>query len=215
MASNTSPLSRSLLNVILVLIESILTLVLRFDANLRRVVYPLAKTDTLVCIRTYLPHTEVYATFGYKGVLLDSEMPAGRTHADVVINAYSFQLINAILMHDDNHINALQMRGDEEKMTLVKTFLLQIGIARAFNTIINKIKGTSQTPEEKQIQKEDKAAQLKAELQEKTALAEKLTTENRKLTTQVAELQSRQKTTNIALIALGLIAIIAIVMNFV
>lgn len=215
MASNSSPLSRSFLNVILVLIESILTLVLRFDANLRRAVYPLAKAETLVCIRTYLPHAEIYATFSYKGILLDNELPNGRTHADITINAYSFQLFNAMLMHDINHINALQMRGDEEKITLIKTFLAQIGIARIFNNIINKIKGANPTPEEKQTQKEDKVSELKNQLQEKTALAERLTSENQKLITQVAELKSRQKTANIALVVFALIAIVAIIMNFV
>lgn len=217
MANQPSSLSRSVLNVVLVLIESILTLILRFDANLRRAVYPLAKTDTLVCIRTYLPHSEIYATFGYKGILLDSNPPTHKA-PDVIINAYSFQLINAIIMHNADHINDLQMRGNDQKIALIKAFLLQIGVARIFNTLINKIKGqksTTATPQEKQRQKDDKLETLKNELSQKTNEIQSLTTENRKLATQVGELQSRQKSTQIALIVVGLIAIASIIYNIV
>nr|WP_241878252.1 hypothetical protein [Psychrobacter sp. PraFG1]UNK04698.1 hypothetical protein MN210_10795 [Psychrobacter sp. PraFG1] len=47
-------ISNSLLNVVLVLAESAITLVLRFDPNLRKAVYPLAqKTLWCVCAAIY------------------------------------------------------------------------------------------------------------------------------------------------------------------
>ena len=62
-----STLSHSLLNIILVFIESALTLLLRLDPELRKAAYPLAKQGTVVALRLYLPHVEVFATFNTKG----------------------------------------------------------------------------------------------------------------------------------------------------
>ncbi|WP_261868760.1 hypothetical protein [Psychrobacter sp. JCM 18901] len=67
-----STLSHSFLNIILVFIESALTLLLRLDPELRKAAYPLAKQGTVVALRLYLPHVEVFATFSTKGVLLDA-----------------------------------------------------------------------------------------------------------------------------------------------
>ena len=59
------------LNVVLVIIETLLTLLLRFDGNLRRAVYPLATTNTVLCIHSYVPNVTFYATFTINGILLD------------------------------------------------------------------------------------------------------------------------------------------------
>lgn len=217
MTQNSSPasLSRPLLNVILVLIESVLTLVLRFDAKLRQAVYPLAKNETLVAIRTYLPHTQVYATFSYKGVLLDNELPMGKTEPDVVINAYSFQLFNALVGHNVAQIDGLQMRGKPDDIALVRAFLLQVGVGGVIANVMQKIKGKPVlTPEERQAKKENKIASLTQELTESKAKVDELFQENRKLATQVAELQSKQKSTLIALWVLVVIAVIAVGSHF-
>lgn len=208
-------ISRPLLNVVLVLIESILTLVLRFDGKLRQAVYPLAKNETLVAIRTYLPHTQVYATFSYKGILLDDEMPVGKTEPDVIINAYSFQLFNALVGHNVAQIDGLQMRGNAEAVALVRAFLLQVGIGGVLANVINKIKGKpTLSPEEKQAKKENKLAELTQALDAQKALAEQLDTENKKLTAQLGELKSKQKTTFWAFIFTLIVAIIAIGSHF-
>lgn len=217
MTQNSSPasLSRPLLNVILVLIESVLTLVLRFDAKLRQAVYPLAKNETLVAIRTYLPHTQVYATFSYKGVLLDNELPMGKTEPDVVINAYSFQLFNALVGHNVAQIDGLQMRGKPDDIALVRAFLLQVGVGGVIANVMQKIKGKPVlTPEERQAKKENKIASLTQELTESKAKVDELFQENRKLATQVAELQSKQKSTLIALWVLVVIAVVAVGSHF-
>lgn len=213
--NQNSPLSRSLLNVTLVLIESVLTLILRFDYKLRQAAYPLAKQETLVAIRTYLPHTQIYATFGYKGVLLDDELPPNKSEPDVIINAYSYQLFNALIGHNPKIIDALQMRGESEQVALVKDFLLQIGIGGLIQNLIHKIKPDHHSPEEKAAQKQNKLTQISQELAEKITENEALTLENKRLKTQLAEANSKQKTTVIALVIASIIALIAIIMHFV
>lgn len=208
-------ISRPLLNVILVLIESILTLVLRFDGKLRQTVYPLAKNETLVAIRTYLPHTQVYATFSQKGVLLDNELPIGKTEPDVVINAYSFQLFNALVGHNVAQIDGLQMRGNPDDIAQVRAFLLQVGVGGVLANLINKIKGKpALSPEEKQLKKENKLTELTQALDAQKALSAQLDTENKKLSAQLGELKSKQKTTFWAFIVSLVVAIGAIVSHF-
>ncbi|MEO1849649.1 MAG: hypothetical protein ABGX70_03980, partial [Psychrobacter sp.] len=136
-----STLSHSLLNIILVFIESALTLLLRLDPELRKAAYPLAKQGTVVALRLYLPHVEVFATFSTKGVLLDAELPVGRSEPDVVINAYSIQVINAITTHDRETTEKLQMRGESVQVQLVKQFIMQLGLGSLIQGLIRKIKG--------------------------------------------------------------------------
>ena len=136
-----STLSHSLLNIILVFIESALTLLLRLDPELRKAAYPLAKQGTVVALRLYLPHVEVFATFSTKGVLLDAELPIGRSEPDVIINAYSVQIINAISTHDSEATEKLQMRGESVQVQLVKQFIMQLGVGNLIRGVIQKFKG--------------------------------------------------------------------------
>lgn len=206
-SSHSSPLSRSILNILLVLIESVLALVLRFDAKLRRAVYPLVKLETLVCIRTYLPHTQVYATFSYKGILLDDKAPLGH-EPDVVINAYTHDIFGAILGQSDEQIDKLQMRGRSEDIRLIKAFLRQIGVGGVIQTIINKFKKDNKaaTPPENKLHK------LNKQLDEKTRQVQHLQSENKRLSTQLVEIQGKQKTLIIVTVVALIVAIIAIIL---
>lgn len=214
---NPSVLSRSLLNITLVLIEAVMTLILRFDPSLRRAAYPLVKNDTLVCIRTYLPHTQVYATFSYKGVLLDETLPAGRTRPDVIINAYTHELLMALITHDVAKIEVLQIRGKVKDVLLLKTFLAKMGVGGIVNDLMNRVRPAPETPQEKQTRvakQEEKYNQLKQEHDEKIRQNEQLIAENRRLTTQVAELQGKQKATFFALVVAVICLIVAITAYF-
>lgn len=212
-SNHSSPLSHSVLNILLVLIESVLALVLRFDPKLRRAVYPLVKAETVVAIRTYLPHAQVYATFTYKGVLLDDELPKGR-EPEIVLNAYTHELFAALLGQNPESIDKLQMRGRAEDIVLLKDFLAQLGVGAVIQNLIGKFKKDKQTPAEKAVYKENKVATLTAQLDEKTRQAEQLYSENKKLRTELAESQSKQKTMLVAFIVSAIIAFVAIIFNF-
>ena len=205
-----STLSHSLLNIILVFIESALTLLLRLDPELRKAAYPLAKQGTVVCVRMYLPHVEVYATFSYKGVLLDANLPAGRTEPDVIINAYSIQVLSALTSHDIETADKLQMRGDSVQVQLVKQFILQMGFGSLIQSIIKKFKAGSGKPKPSEAELASKKEDYKHRITEQQTQINTLTIKNRELETTVKELQSKQKTWMITAIvaiimALGLI----------
>lgn len=210
----TGVLSRSLLNVLLVFIESAITLMLRFDPKLRQLAYPLAESGKVVCIRTYLPHTTIYATFGYRGILLDDTLPANKTAADIVINAYSFQLVNALMKHSTANIDALQIRGDAQDVEQLRAFLVRVGVGGAIQNIIHKIKGEPKTAPTAQ-EKAEKLADLRNKIAEQSQQIDTLQTDNRRLSTQLSELQSKQKTILIGFISSAFIAIVSIILHFV
>lgn len=202
-------ISNFLLNIVLVFAESAITLVLRFDANLRKAVYPLAQKNTVVCVRSYLPHTQFYATFTNKGILLDSELPPSTTEPDVVINAYSHQLINSLISNDVTQINKITMRGGTETVSEVRNFLSQLGVASLFQGIIKTVKGKGKEATEEA--KEQNKPDYKARIEEQQQQLNVLSMRNRELEISLKEAHSKQKTTMIALIVASLIAIAAVI----
>ena len=211
-----STLSHSFLNIILVFIESALTLLLRLDPELRKAAYPLAKQGTVVALRLYLPHVEVFATFSTKGVLLDAQLPIGRSEPDVVINANSIQIINAITTHDSETTEKLQMRGESIQVQLVKQFIMQLGLGSLIQGLIKKIKGGKAKTKPTEADLEEKKNNYKLRIKEQQTQINTLTIKNRELETTVRELQSKQKTLMIVTVVALVImigSIIALLMN--
>ncbi len=208
-----STLSHSLLNIILVFVESAMTLLLRLDPELRKAAYPLAKQNTVVCLRLYLPHVEVFATFSNKGVLLDASLPIDRTEPDVIINAYSIQVINALTTHDVETTEKLQMRGEVVQVQLVKQFIIQMGVGGIIQGLIKKIKAGGKT-KANDTEKQEKTDNYKARIAEQQTQINTLTVKNRELETTVKELESKQKMLTITTIVAAIIALIAIIAFF-
>ena len=193
----TITLSRGFLNVLLVFLESVITLVLRFDPKLRELAYPLANKDIVVCIRTYLPHVQIYVTFGFRGILLDDRLPPNKSHADIMVNAYSFQLFNILKSHSQSAVDALQIRGEQSDVAEFKAFLVQLGIGGAIQNLLQKFKtDPAPTSEEREQKQENYKAKI-SELEKQLATVK---TENARLTTALAEMTSKQKSTKITLI---------------
>lgn len=211
-----STLSNSLLNIILVFIESALTLLLRLDPELRKTAYPLAKQGTVVALRLYLPHVEVFATFSTKGVLLDAQLPIGRSEPDVVINAYSIQVINAITTHDSETTEKLQMRGESVQVQLVKQFIMQLGLGSLIQGLIKKFKGGKGKSKPTEKEMADKKSSYKLRIKEQQTQITTLTIKNRELETTVKELESKQKMlviVTIAALVIMVASLIALLMN--
>ncbi|MBH0064991.1 MULTISPECIES: hypothetical protein [Psychrobacter] len=211
-----STLSHSFSNIILVFIESALTLLLRLDPELRRAAYPLAKQGTVVALRLYLPHVEIFATFSTKGVLLDAQLPIDRSEPDVIINAYSLQVINAITTHDSETTEKLQMRGESVQVQLVKQFIMQLGLGSLIQGLIKKIKGGKGKSKPTEADLAEKKENYKLRIKEQQTQINTLTIKNRELETTVKELQSKQKMLVIVTVAALVImigTIIALLMN--
>jgi len=210
-----STLSHSFLNIILVFIESALTLLLRLDPELRKAAYPLAKQGTVVGLRLYLPHVQVFATFTYKGVLLDANLPAERSEPDVIINAYSIQVLNAITTHDSETTDKLQMRGEITQVQLVKQFIMQLGLGSFIQSVIKKVKGNKSKPKPTDAEMEEKKSDYKLRIKEQQTQISTLSIKNRELETTVKELHSKQKALMITAVVAAIIAIGSLIALFV
>ncbi|MBU5616109.1 hypothetical protein KPY62_03105 [Psychrobacter sp. TAE2020] len=206
-----STLSHSLLSIILVFIESALTLLLRLDSDLRKAAYPLAKQGTVVCLRLYLPHVQVFATFSYKGVLLDANLPAERSEPDVIINAYSIELLKALATHDSAATDKLQMRGESEKVQLVRGFIAKVGMGGLIQSLLKRFKGSDSKNKSSTAEKEEKNNNYKLRIAEQQTQINTLTIKNRELETTVKEQQSKQKTVTIAAVVATIIAVAALI----
>ena len=133
-------IANTALNVVLVIIETLLTLLLRFYAELRQVVYPLATTNTVVCIHSYVPNVTFYVTFTVNGILLDSQLQPVQ-QVDVTINGFTWQIAQSLFTNQPKAIEQLQIRGETQKTAEVKAFLNQIGLNQLLQVITNAVKG--------------------------------------------------------------------------
>lgn len=211
--ANGGIVSKSLLSIVLIFVESALTLMLRFDPKLRQLAYPLAKSGTVVCIRSYLPHITIYATFGYRGILLDSELPEDKPTADITINGYSFQLINTLINHNPDHVDDLQIRGDAALVENLKALMVRMGVGGSIQSILSKVTGGNKqkpTPE----QNAEKIANYQLKINEQAERIDTLSMENKRLAIQLAEQKSKNKTTFIVMVIAIIVAVVSIIMHF-
>ncbi len=200
---------QSLLTALLVVLESVLGFILRFDSNLRQAAYPLAHLNTLVCIRSYVPHEEVYISFTFKGLLIDTQLPADKQNPDVIINAYSFQIFTSIFSNKEAAIEKLQFRGESQQVELVKSFLKQLNMTNIFALVKNRGKKANQD-DIKDTHKKSHADNAK-KLQTLYQQLDIAHIENKKLSTQVQELKSKQ---NLFIIIAVIATIVAIISFF-
>ncbi len=198
--------TQTVLNVVLMMVESLFTLLLRFDANLRKIVYPLAKDNVVVCIRTYVPHITFYATFSYHGVLLDSQLQQNQ-QVDVTINTFTWQLAQVIMTHDVKVVDKLQMRGDANKVEQVKNFLLAVGLGQAVQNLLQLVKNKNKKTEEEQLEKKS-IDDYKQRINEQKTQIQALTIRQEQLNTALQEMQSKNKILKVSLAVTMVIAII-------
>lgn len=130
-----------LLVALLVVMESVLSIALRFDKRLRQLIFPLVEKNMVWCVRTYLPHVIVYVSFTSKGVLLDSKKPEHLDEddkADVIISASLMAIIKTLVSSDDHSVKKLQFRGSANDVALSQEVFGGLGMQRLVaNTLSN------------------------------------------------------------------------------
>lgn len=208
-AKPSGAISQGVLNVMLVFLESAMTLMLRFNPKLRQLAYPLVQDGAVVSIRTYLPHVQVFATFNQHGILLDTQLPTHKETADIMVNAYSFQLMSVLSNHSIDAVEKLQIRGNQTQVTQLKEFLVQLGVGGVIDQLLRKVKKTSENKATPQDHAE-KISELKAKLSNQSNKIDELSTQNARLSTQLVEAKNKQKSTFIGFIIASLLAVVSL-----
>lgn len=199
--------SQTALNVILVILETLLTLLLRFDAPLRQIMYPLAQDNTVLCIKSYVPYLTIYATFSVNGVLLDSRLMPNQK-VDVTVNGFTWEIVQAIFSQKVSVIEKLQFRGEMDKVAQIKAFFLAIGVVKSVQEIIQKFTGKAEKTQEKPKKSTE---EYKQKIETQKQQINELTVINAELQTALLELKSQNKILKISLgVAVVLFLICAI-----
>lgn len=200
-----SNIATTALNVVLVIIETLLTLLLRFDADLRKVVYPLATTNTVVRIHAYVPSVTFYMTFTVNGILLDSQLQPSQ-QVDVTINGFTWQIAQNLFTNQPKAIEQLQIRGEAQKMAEVKAFLHQIGINQLLQVITKAVKGDKDKQKTKKPTKTD--TDYKQQVEALNSQVNAAAVQNTALEAQIVELKSKNQWMKRAAIAFFVLFVI-------
>ncbi len=200
-----SNIATTALNVVLVIIETLLTLLLRFDADLRKTVYPLATTNTVVRIHAYVPSVTFYMTFTVNGILLDSQLQPSQ-QVDVTINGFTWQIAQNLFTNQPKAIEQLQIRGEAQKMAEVKAFLHQIGINQLLQVITKAVKGDKDKQKTKKPTKTDTDYKQQVETLNSQVNAANL--QKTALEAQIVELKSKNQWMKRAAIAFFVLFVI-------
>ena len=187
------------------IIETLLTLLLRFDADLRKVVYPLATTNTVVRIHAYVPSVTFYVTFTVNGILLDSQLQPSQ-QVDVTINGFTWQIAQNLFTNQPKAIEQLQIRGEAQKMAEVKAFLHQIGINQLLQVITKAVKGDKDQPKVKKPIKTD--ADYKQQVEALNSQVNAANLQKTALEAQIVELKSKNQWMKRAAIAFFVLFVI-------
>lgn len=201
-AAYTPPVGhRATFNLVLMLLETGLSLLLRINPDLRRACYPLAQKMTVVKITTYLPYGVFYATFSFKGILLDDAPPLHKTAPDASINAYSAQIVHAIVNAKSDTIDALNLQGDAQTVS----HLWQVFSAMGLMDMLIRFKAHFDKKNTAPTSQDDEQDALSALKEEHDDLKRRLDTigiENARLSAYVEEQNAKIKTLTYALSAL-------------
>lgn len=209
-------LSQNALNVVLVIIETLLTLLLRFDAQLRQRVYPLAQNNTVVCIHSYVPQVTIYATFTVNGILLDSQLQPNQ-QVDVTINGFTWEIAQAIFVNKPAIVEKLQIRGERDKAEQVKAFLMAIGIASVVQNIVASLfnKQDKKTDSQDDTNSKINVTEYRLRISEQQNTINQLTLEQTELNAQIKQLHSQNKFLKICVAVLGALLVSVIVAWFI
>ncbi|MBW4009570.1 hypothetical protein HG532_05950 [Moraxella osloensis] len=200
-----SNIATTALNVVLVIIETLLTLLLRFDADLRKTVYPLATTNTVVRIHAYVPSVTFYMTFTVNGILLDSQLQPSQ-QVDVTINGFTWQIAQNLFTNQPKAIEQLQIRGEAQKMAEVKAFLHQIGINQLLQVITKAVKSDKDKQKTKKSIKTD--ADYKQQVETLNSQVNAANLQKTALEAQIVELKSKNQWMKRAAIAFFVLFVI-------
>ncbi|MEC7118400.1 MAG: hypothetical protein VXW65_00650 [Pseudomonadota bacterium] len=98
--------------ILLIVLESLLTFLLRHDSNSSRLACHLIARNAVIRVRTHLPADTFYATFSHHGVLLDHQQPDGQFLATV--DASIPDLVRAFLTAPPHVLDHILIHGEDE-----------------------------------------------------------------------------------------------------
>ncbi|RYY78231.1 MAG: hypothetical protein EOO69_11425 [Moraxellaceae bacterium] len=117
MPSQQAPQERNLFqSFLLILIETLLTFLLKHDRMSRHHAQHLIQQRALICVKTHLPSDTFYVTFAPQGVLFDFEM-AENTKIDATVTASTLTLLRAFFTAKPIAFEKISIKGEQQLST--------------------------------------------------------------------------------------------------
>lgn len=113
-------------SIVLIILETILTFVLKHNRLARAHAKPLIKLRTTLMFNTYLPHEVFYVTFDPKGIFFDHQLPQNVTKPDLTISASGIDLIRFFMTGHPSSLNKIRLLDHEELHEPFRLFLNSI-----------------------------------------------------------------------------------------
>ncbi|ONG38917.1 hypothetical protein BKE30_10565 [Alkanindiges hydrocarboniclasticus] len=117
MPSQQAPQERNLFqSFLLILIETLLTFLLKHDRMSRHHAQQLIQRRALICVKTHLPSDTFYVTFAPQGVLFDFEI-AQNAKIDATVTASTLTLLRAFFTARPVAFEKISIKGEQELAT--------------------------------------------------------------------------------------------------
>ncbi|XID75876.1 hypothetical protein ACF3NA_04920 [Alkanindiges sp. WGS2144] len=114
MPNQQAPDERNLIqSFLLILIETLLTFLLKHDRMSRIHAQHLIQRRALICVKTHLPSDTFYVTFAPQGVLFDFEV-AKNAKIDATVTASTVTLMRAFFTARPQSFEKVNITGDEQ-----------------------------------------------------------------------------------------------------
>lgn len=117
MPSQQAPQERNLFqSFLLILIETLLTFMLKHDRMSRHHAQHLIQRRALICVKTHLPSDTFYVTFAPQGVLFDFEI-AQNAKIDATVTASTLTLLRAFFTAKPVSFEKISITGEQQLAT--------------------------------------------------------------------------------------------------
>lgn len=117
----------TLLSIVLIVFESLLTFLLRHDTASQRLAERLIVRQAVIRIRTHLPAYTFYATFSHHGVLLDHQAPD--TECLATVDSSVPTLFRAFMTARPHILDDILIHGDEELVAELRQLMTAFNIS--------------------------------------------------------------------------------------
>ena len=124
----------TLLSLVLIVFESLLTFLLRHDDASQRLAERLVARHAVIRIRTHLPAYTFYATFSHHGVLLDEQPP--ETEYLATVDGSIPTLFRAFMTAPPEILDGILIHGDDELVNELRQLMNAFNISNMLSNWI-------------------------------------------------------------------------------
>ncbi len=122
--------SHLLLNILLIVLETVFSFILKNDSVIRLQSKPFVDKKISLRINSYIPYFDFYVQFTDKGVLFDLQAPD--RDIDLEISSTLLDLIKIFIFGNRRSIKTMRIGGDTELKEQFKDLLLYFSLPKLF-----------------------------------------------------------------------------------